>query len=57
MATQPTANRKSRNWAPIGIAALFVAILIGVVSCEVSIWCECRTDHSWLYCMKVLGSK
>lgn len=51
---------KGRNpsWiAAVGLVAMFALILVAVVSCEVPIWRECRTDHSWLYCMKVLGSK
>ncbi|WP_432734764.1 hypothetical protein [Ralstonia solanacearum] len=24
---------------------------------EISMWNECRADHSWFYCMRVLGSK
>ncbi len=51
------AKKRSKNWSAVGIVAMFVLIVAGVVSCEVSIWRECRTDHSWLYCMKVLGSK
>jgi hypothetical protein len=35
--------------------ALVAAILFGIVSCEVSIWQECRADHSWFYCMRVLN--
>lgn len=32
-----------------------VLLLTGVVSCEVSLWRECRADHSFFYCMRVLG--
>jgi hypothetical protein len=36
--------------------ALFVVgwIAFGIYM-EVSMWNECRTDHSWFYCMRVLG--
>lgn len=53
----PTAKKRSRNWSVYGIGLMFALLLAAVVSCEVSIWRECRTDHSWLYCMKVLGSR
>jgi hypothetical protein len=36
-------------------ALLVVAILVSVISCEVSVWGECRRDHSWMYCMRVLN--
>jgi hypothetical protein len=40
----------------IGIAAIFFAALIGsVIWWNVSIWNECRSDHSWSYCMRLLS--
>lgn len=34
---------------------LFVAVAIGLsIWYEVVVWNECRTDHSWLYCMRLL---
>lgn len=38
-----------------GIVILFALLAVGVVSCEVSVWQECRIDHSWYYCMRVLN--
>lgn len=37
------------------VGLLFVLVLVGVVSCEVSVWRECRVDHSWYYCVRVLN--
>ncbi len=36
------------------IVILFVLIIVLVVGCEVNVWQECRADHSWVYCMRVL---
>lgn len=37
-----------------GILAVLIVVAIGAAY-EVSLWQECRTDHSWLYCARVLG--
>ena len=42
----------------IFLALAFVpALFIGVICIKVSVWRECRTDHSWFYCMELLGEK
>lgn len=34
----------------------FVALLIlAGVAIEVSVWTECRADHSWLYCVRLVS--
>lgn len=38
-------------------ALLVTVLLTGVIACELSLWRECRADHSFLYCMRVLGSR
>lgn len=37
------------------LALAVVLLVIGGVYMEVRMWNECRTDHSWWYCMRVLG--
>lgn len=39
----------------IGVLVLAFVIVAGAVSCGVSVWRDCRTEHGVLYCMKVLG--
>jgi hypothetical protein len=38
---------------------LFVLLVVAVVGlatyAEVSVWQECRRDHSWLYCMSLIS--
>ncbi len=50
-------TRRSKLWSVIPGVLLIGLMLFGVVSCHVSLWRECRSDHSWMYCMRVLGSK
>jgi hypothetical protein len=40
---------------PLLIVGCTLAVLVGIVSCEVSLWRECRADHSWFYCARVLN--
>lgn len=38
------------------VAAVALIIVCGIAaSCEISVWRECRSDHSWLYCMRLLS--
>jgi hypothetical protein len=37
------------------ITAVVILLLCGIVYLEVELWNECRQEHSWLYCMRVLG--
>jgi amino acid permease len=39
------------------IAVLVVAVIGLSIFSEVEIWEECRSDHSFLYCWRVLGSR
>jgi hypothetical protein len=40
------------QWVAAGIAMVLLSLV--VVSCEASIWHECRTaGHSWLYCARI----
>lgn len=39
----------------VGILALPVAILVGCVLFEVSLWNECRQTNRFFYCLRVLG--
>lgn len=37
---------------------LLVVLVIGMsIWAELDIWDECRSDHSFLYCWRVLGGK
>jgi hypothetical protein len=36
------------------LAAGFVLFALGV-TWEISLWQECRSDHSFFYCLRVLG--
>lgn len=38
----------------IGIVVI-VAMCLLAISCEVSLWRECRVGHSFIYCWRVLG--
>ena len=42
------------NAAPIAAAVLFIAIMCCVFWWQVSVWNECRTDHSWMYCINLI---
>lgn len=37
------------------VAALMLALVIGGIWWEVSLWSECRSDHSFWYCLRVLN--
>ena len=38
------------------VILLLVALVIGLsIWAELDIWDECRSDHSFLYCWRVLG--
>jgi hypothetical protein len=40
------------QWVAAGFAMVLLSLV--VVSCEASIWHECRTaGHSWLYCARI----
>jgi hypothetical protein len=32
-----------------------VLLFVGVCALEVVVWHECRTDHSWLYCLRLMS--
>ena len=36
------------------IVIVVLLILVGAVSCEWSIWSECRKTNSWIYCMRLM---
>lgn len=38
------------------VAACALLVAFGIYI-EIGLWNECRTDHSWFYCMRVLGSR
>jgi len=40
----------------LGVVVI-VSILALSMACEVSVWRECRRDHSWLYCSKLMGGR
>lgn len=37
------------------VIAVIGAFLFGVVSCQLSIWRECRATNSFFYCARVLS--
>ena len=39
----------------IGIASMIVLIADIMIWWEYSLWSECRVDHSFFYCLRVLG--
>lgn len=41
-----------RSW---GVIVLLALIMAAAVSCNVSIWNECRADHSFSYCMRLIS--
>lgn len=42
--------------APVLACFAVLAVIVGlVIWLQVSLWRECRADHSWFYCMRVLG--
>ncbi|WP_186057569.1 hypothetical protein [Burkholderia gladioli] len=39
-------------WLIIGVAVSLVGALVAI---EYRVWKECRSDHSWFYCVRVMG--
>lgn len=40
----------------VGLLVLGIGLLVAFcVWFEYSLWQECRVDHSWFYCMRVLS--
>lgn len=40
----------------IAAIILLTIVSLGMLSCEISVWQECRdAGHSWYYCMRVLS--
>lgn len=37
------------------IFLIAILVLISMAACGVSVWSECRQQHSWLFCMQVLS--
>jgi hypothetical protein len=39
--------------------ALYVAVLVALIMLgvwmEIGLWSECRSEHSWFYCVRVLS--
>lgn len=42
---------------PVAGILLFVALVSGVVWFRIGVWNECRSDHSWSYCMVLVSGK
>lgn len=38
-----------------GIAIIIAAVSLAAIWWEYSLWSECRADHSFFYCVRVLG--
>lgn len=44
------------DWAGVAvIGAIVFAIAYLAISYELAIWAECRQDHSWFYCYRILN--
>lgn len=41
----------------VGVAIIGVLIFAFAIWWKVSVWSECRTDHSFMYCMTMMGGK
>jgi hypothetical protein len=39
----------------LALIAGIAAIVVLAIWIQYQLWDECRSDHSWLYCMRVLG--
>ena len=40
------------------LGIMFIVVVVGLaVSCRVSVWNECRTTHSWVYCYHTVVAK
>jgi hypothetical protein len=46
-----------KTFRVVGGLALFVLIIGAGCAYQISIWQECRSQHSFMYCWHVLGSK
>ena len=38
-----------------GVIILGLALFIGLIFYEVAVWRECLIDHSFWYCLRILG--
>lgn len=45
---------RENNWMAFAAIGIVVAVLFGIYV-EVSVWQECRTDHSFLYCLRLIS--
>lgn len=34
---------------------IFLLLVAAVVAWNVAIWSECRADHSWMYCVRLVS--
>jgi hypothetical protein len=41
----------------IAFGLIALLLIVGGFAYERMLWNECRADHSWFYCVRVLGSK
>lgn len=42
----------------VAVAAVFGLIILSVIVwSQVSLWQECRAQHSWYYCFRVVGGR
>lgn len=41
--------------AVLTVVSVIALILVGVIWWNVSIWNECRADHSFAYCMRLIS--
>ncbi|TCK87345.1 hypothetical protein B0G74_7884 [Paraburkholderia sp. BL9I2N2] len=41
----------------IFLVSTLALLVIGSIAYERMLWNECRADHSWFYCVRVLGSR
>lgn len=39
----------------VGIGLIVLAVIGIALWWEISLWSECRSDHSFFYCLRVLG--
>ena len=51
-----TLHERRRTMARVTLLGVAFAAAIGVFAWfELSLWNECRVDHSWFYCWRVLS--
>lgn len=43
------------NMSLVTACLLVLAIIGGIIWWNVSIWNECRAEHSWGYCMRLIS--